>query len=149
MATLAGFQRTSSPFPRIPVTAPPMPTARAPTGSSRNSAPSESEVVGTFGVRVPPSSVATGRTFSCAARAWGKVIKATSPARITDLEWLGFIDQHDRNAVLNSVAQSAPMAQEGIFILAILELPLAFWADQYLQQLLIQHGSPPPLYLSI
>ncbi len=137
LATPAGFHSTSSPVPRRPVTALPIPTARAPMGRSRNSAPSEAapsrpldRAWGSLS-----SSPATMRrdTPSCAVAVNGapkSAIKATSAA---GLEGFGFIDQHDRDTVLNIVAQPARMAQEGGFFLPVLQLAPTLRADQHVE----------------
>src|SRR5689334_7047604 len=119
-AIAAGFHHTASLPGSSPATAWPSPTARAPIGSRRKSAPS---VAG----------------FCAAERAGANAaiaaIAATTTARTTWLERRRLIDEHDRDVVAHRVGEAACRAHERRFLLAVLERPLALRADQDRQQL--------------
>src|SRR5580765_4736436 len=87
----------------------PIPTACAPVGSRRKRAPS-----------LP---------LTACARAF--------PARIAEsatLERSRLIDQHDWDVVAHGVAESALVTQQRLFLLAILQLALAFGAHEYFKK---------------
>lgn len=50
--------------------------------------------------------------------------------------------KHDRNAVLDRVAEAAGLAQQFARGLAVKEWPLADGADEYVEQLFIHRGGP-------
>src|SRR3954465_8148675 len=104
----AGFHQIPSLPGFMATIACPKPTATAPVGSSRNSEPSL------------PVGV-------CAPTAVAAIAAATTLKRSR------LIDQHDWNVVAHGVAQSAFVAQERLFLFAILELPLAPGARQDFQ----------------
>src|SRR4029078_3275513 len=52
-----------------------------------------------------------------------------------DSERLGFVDQHNGNAILHRIDQAAGVADQRLGRGAILERPLALGTDEYLQQL--------------
>ncbi len=122
LATPAGFQSTSSPIPRIPVTAPPIPTARAPTGSRRNSAPSDG---------APP----VGGSWAAEKDGPASAARVASAAA---LERFSLIYQQHRDTVVNSVPEPAGIAQKDGFLRPVFQFANALRAGQYLQQRLVE-----------
>src|SRR2546430_15604963 len=90
VARPAGFQNAASPRPADAVAVCPMPTACAPTGNTKNSAPAL-------------------RGGSCALTARGTMSDASKPP----LKRLRLIDQHDGNVVLDGIDQPARVTGEG------------------------------------
>ncbi len=77
---------------------------------------------------------------SCARARAGPSPTRRAKAR---LESLGFIDQHDGDVVLDSIAQPAPFTGEGLFGLPVCKLASALGADEDLEQFGVDgHGSP-------
>src|SRR5688572_19950984 len=92
-----------------------MPTARAPTGRRRKSAPSSA---------VPP----------CACASRGKQ-RSASARPITTSERRRLIDQHDRDVVAYGVSQRTGGTEETLLPLTVLQLTLALRADEDGEQL--------------
>src|SRR4051812_35757477 len=105
----AGFHQMPS-LPGLAATiACPIPTAWAPVGSNRNSAPSL------------PLGV------------WAPAARMLSDA-IAMLERSRLIDQHNRDVFAHGVAKTAFVAKQHLLLLAVLELTLTFRADEDFQQ---------------
>src|SRR5213593_371956 len=112
VARPAGFQNAASPRPAMAVAVCPIPTAWAPTGNTRNSAPA---LLG--------SSWAVN---DCDA--------AADAASRIPLKRLRLIDQHDGNVVFDRIDQTAGVTGERLGIGAMLERPFALRADENLEQ---------------
>src|SRR5687768_12348230 len=95
------------------MTAWPSPTARAPTGRSRNTAPSVATAL-----CAPDGAVAAAS------------IAAAAAMPLSALERRGLINQHDRDFVANRVSQSARRTHEARRIGLVLELAFALRAHQ-------------------
>src|SRR5215208_4761 len=119
-ASPAGFHHTASLPSSSAVTACPIPTARAPTGTRRNSAPSSA-------------------SEPCAAADWTaphSTAAAATAARSPDaLDRRRLIDQHDRDVIANGVAKPARATDEARFALLVFQLALALGADEDRQEL--------------
>jgi hypothetical protein len=61
------------------------------------------------------------------------------------LQWLRFVDKHDRNIVFNVIFQAAINANELLLLFAIFQFALALRARQNLEQFLIEHKKPPTI----
>src|SRR2546427_13302514 len=97
VASPAGFQNAASPRPAAAVAVCPIPTAWAPTGNTRNSAPALSG--------------------GCWAQSWtvGMLERTTIPTVQHSnalLERLRLIDEHDRDVVFDGVNQAAGVTGE-------------------------------------
>src|SRR5437660_2802320 len=119
VARPAGFQKAASPCPSRETAVCPKPTASAPTGNKRNSAP-EFSVVGAappWAARRADSATASGR-------------------KGTPLERLRLIDQHDRDVVVDGVDQATRVTHEGFRRRrrAVLERAFALRADEDLEE---------------
>src|SRR2546427_1336992 len=134
VARPAGFQNTASPLPSSVTALCPMPTARAPTGNSRNS---------------PPAFCAPSAAMAWAPRWTGGPADRHSTRAIGLLERLRLIDQHDRDVVLDREDQPARVADQLLGGRggggAMLQGPLALGADEDLEQVGGQaHGRAYP-----
>src|SRR6266536_4515727 len=130
VARPAGFQNAASPRPSAPTAVCPMPTAWAPIGKTRNSAPAlrgsswaESWTVGKM-----ESASKTGMETASPI--------PTVPHSNLPSEGLRLIDQHDRDVVLDRVDQPAGVTGKLLDGSgAVLERPLALWADEDLEEI--------------
>src|SRR6266851_293187 len=128
VARPAGFQNAASPLPSAAVAVWPMPTACAPTGKTRNSAPAlrgswaERWNGGTMDRQARPRIVACHHVPSF-------------HLSIIPSEGLRLIDEHDGDVVLDRVNQPAVVTDERFdWLGAVLERPFAFRADENLEQ---------------
>src|SRR5438034_7827282 len=119
VASPAGFQKAASPRPADAVAVCPMPTACAPTGNAKNSAPA-----------LRGGSWAESWTVGMLERT---IIPTVQPSNIR-LKRLRLIDQHDGNVVLDGIDQPARVTGEGFRIEAMLEGAFALGADEDLEQ---------------
>src|SRR2546426_6577675 len=102
-----------------------MPTARAPTGNERKSAPALLTACGRHGRTVGPMDRRSATRAACPT-----VRRSDRPS-----EMLRLIDQHDGNVVLDRVDQAAGMAYQLLpRRRAMLERALALGADENLQE---------------
>src|SRR5881628_2078320 len=125
VASPAGFQNAASPRPADAVAVCPIPTAWAPTGNTRNSAPALSGA-------------------SCALSARGIINDASNPP----LKRLRLIDQHDRDVIFDGVNQPAGMAGECFRVQTMLERPFAFRADEDFEEIRSETHEAYPSRLS-
>src|SRR6266581_8390556 len=102
-----------------------MPTARAPTGSARNSAPALLMAWAWVGRTVGPTDRRSATSAACPT-----VRRSNRPS-----EMLRLIDQHDGNVVLDCVDQAAGVAHQLLpWRAPMLERSLALGADENLQE---------------
>src|SRR6185503_12588538 len=115
VASPAGFQNAASPRPVAAIAACPIPTAWAPTGKTRKSAPA-----------LMGASWAASWTIGMLERT---NIPTVHPSNIL-LERRRLIDQHDGNVVFDGVHQAARTARQRLGIGPVLERTFALGADQ-------------------
>src|SRR5712691_2413883 len=124
VASPLGFQNTASPPPSSATALWPMPTSRAPTGNSRNSAPA-------FWVAAVGTVWAVSRTA-------GPPDNNARIATIRPSERLRLIDQHDGDVILHGVDQAARVAHQLLRRLGgggtVLQRPFALGADEEVEQ---------------
>src|SRR5262245_42964553 len=124
VASPAGFQNAASPRPDAAIAVWPIPTACAPTGKTRNSAPAL-RGASWAGSRADGPTVNKTRRASC-----------RPPARppVRPSEGLRLIDEHNGNVVFHGVHQAARVARQRLRIGPVLQRPLALGADENLEQ---------------
>src|SRR5579859_2554686 len=122
VARPAGFQNAASPRPAAAVAVCPIPTACAPTGKTRNSAPA-----------LRGCAWAESWTAGMLDRT---IIPAVQPSSIL-LERFRLIDQHDGDVIFDRVNQPAMIADEsfGRWTQSMLQGSLASWADEDLEEI--------------
>src|SRR6266481_243744 len=124
VARPAGFQNAASPRPAMAVAVCPIPTACAPTGNTRKSAPA-----------LRGSSWADRRMVGWAD---SRTVATSShpPIRpsVNPSEPFRLIDQHDGNVVFDGIDQTAGVTGERLRIGAMLERSFALRADENLEQ---------------
>src|SRR5258706_420297 len=130
VASPAGFQNAASPRPAAAVAVWPIPTACAPTGNTRNSAPALRG--GSCAERWNEGKMERQTTARIAARRH----VPTFHRSVIPSEALRLIDQHDGNVVLDGVDQPAGVARErlGGRTGPMLERSFAFRTDKNLEQ---------------
>jgi len=120
----AGFHKEPSMSPREAETAPPIPTARAPTGTRRNVAVSTAE-------ETSLRSVSGAVPCAPAPRATRRRSRKSGPPGLVRLR---FIDQQNRNVIFYPVLHSTRRTKELLLLCTILQLTPAFRANEDLQQ---------------
>src|SRR5256712_12455364 len=125
VARPAGFQNAASPRPAMAVAVCPIPTACAPTGNTRKSAPALRG--SSWAARRPDGPTASSPSATATAR------PAVRPSDRPS-ERFRLIDQHDGNVVFDGVDQTASMTGERLRIGAMLERSFALRADENLEQ---------------
>src|SRR5258706_8729335 len=128
VASPAGFQNAASPRPAAAVAVWPIPTACAPTGNTRNSAPA---LRGSAGAeRWNEGKVERHATARIVARRH----VPTFHRSVIPSEALRLIDQHDGNVVFDGVHQAAGVTGKRFRIRPMLERAFAFRADENREQ---------------
>src|SRR6267154_2705832 len=125
VARPAGFQNAASPRPAAAVAVCPIPTACAPMGNTRKSAPALRG--NSWAARRPD-----GRTVNSSS-ATATVRPAVRPSDRPS-EAFRLIDQHDGNVVFDGIDQVASLAGERFRIGPMLERSFALRADENLEQ---------------
>jgi len=120
----AGFHRDPSISPREAETAPPRPTDRAPTGTSRKVAVSAAD---------PAEFRSESGAVPCASASRATRRRKRRSAA-PSLVGLRFIDQQDRNVIFYPVLKMAPGTSEFLLLETILQLASTLRADEDLQQ---------------
>src|SRR6267143_216390 len=125
VASPAGFQNAASPRPAAAVAVCPIPTACAPTGNTRKSAPA-----------LRGGSWALRRLGGWAVRRMNAIGRTQPPNRSTaqPSEAFRLIDEHDGNVVFDGIDQAAGVTGERFRIGAMLERSFALRADENLEQ---------------
>src|SRR5919197_1685105 len=142
VARPAGFQKAASPRPAAAVAVCPIPTACAPTGNTRNSAPAlRGGCCATAGR--PDGQTANRATVTAAAT--GR--PAVRPSERSS-ERLPLIDEHDGDVVFDGVHQAAGVTGQRFGVGTILERPLALGADEDLEEIRSQAHEAYPRRLS-
>src|SRR5690242_8476884 len=122
VASPAGFQNAASLRPSAAIAACPIPTACAPTGNTRNSAP---ELLTTCALTRTGDAAASSTPAST-----GPPARQPQPS-----ERLRLIDQHDRNVVFHGIAQAAGVAHQFLGRAgAVLQRAFALGTHEQLQQ---------------
>src|SRR6266508_271913 len=134
VARPAGFQNAASPRPAAAVAVCPIPTAWAPTGNTKKSAPALS---GPCWVERCGASWAARRPDGPTVRSPRATATARPALRPSDRpsERLRLIDEHDGDVVFDGVNQAAGVAGERFRIRPMLERPFALRADKNLEQI--------------
>src|SRR6266542_5843986 len=146
-AIAAGFHQTAS-LPGCSATmACPIPTALAPTGRSRKSAPSllledcpaaectavESEHTRRAERRSILPSAPSGRALEREVIEWARGASAGQTLKRRRL-----IDEHNRNVIPNRIPQGASVADKARFGLPIFQVAMTFRTDQNLEELRVE-----------
>jgi hypothetical protein len=89
-------------------------------------------------VRLRPADFLISRNAPSTATIFSAIINGGSN-RIQDSQRLGFVNQHNRNVVLDVIFQTTSLANEFLLLFAVFQFALALWARQNLEQFLIEH----------
>src|SRR6266508_4224290 len=130
VARPAGFQNAASPRPSAPTAVCPIPTAWAPMGKTRKSAPA---LRGTSWAERRKGGTADRKA---AVRIVARSHSPTFRHSAVPSEGFRLIDQHDRDVVLDRVDEAAGLAGELLDRSgAVLQRPLALGAHENLQEI--------------